>query len=99
MSLGDRINVWVDVERAVTAVIHQARTIKLPVVVLGTSPIDAVGDTTTYTGLPLILASLIDNAWRKRNQLAEVTAIENELRDLLAGNREGYLGGLGLHSP
>src|SRR6202041_1886856 len=97
LSLRNGVDVRVDVEGAVAAVVHDARAVDLPVVVLWATAIHAVFDAAGNPGLTLILPGLVDHSWRKGDQLAEVTAVQHELRNLLAGDGEGDFRRLRLH--
>ena len=67
LELGDGIEAGIHVQRGVAAVIHVVAAVDLPVVVLGSAAIHAVGNIAVHPDRPLILPGLAHHAGNQRD--------------------------------
>ena len=95
--LGDRLQAGIHVQGDVAAVVHVVAAVEFPVVVLGTTAVDAERDIAVNANCAFVLSRLIADAGCERDKLGKVPAVQLKLCDLLSGDCPAQIGRLSLH--
>src|SRR2546423_4915682 len=81
---GDGIQAGINIQGAVTAIIHAVAAIDLPVVVLRAAAVHAELHVAENSDSAFILSGLIADSGSERDQLGEIASVKLQLRDLFS---------------